>query len=164
MKFSVLCVSLLLLCTPLTPLRADPRDWGAEVSGLKMRISLDDICDSGSTTPAFRVELLNSGESDFVLNLSLMRSALTSSKRPLTEPPLRISQSRVCRTGREPSFRTSCDLRFRNSSFARLPEDGGMSKPIVSFDVDDTLVRTAGTCAYPLSPWWTESGPFMRAE
>ncbi len=72
MKFSILCVSLLLLCTPLTLLRADPRDWGAEVSGLKMRISLDDFGNSGSTTPAFRVELINSGESDFVLNLGLM--------------------------------------------------------------------------------------------
>ena len=72
MKFSILPVSLLLLCTPLTLVRADLRDWGAEANGLKMRISPDDTGDSGSTTPAFRVELINSGESDFVLNLGLM--------------------------------------------------------------------------------------------
>jgi hypothetical protein len=57
----VLCVSLLLLCKPFTPLKAGPKDWGAEVNGLKMRISLDDIGDSGSPTSAFRVQLLNSG-------------------------------------------------------------------------------------------------------
>ena len=31
-----------------------------------------------------------------------------------------------------------------------MPEDGGMGKSIVYFDVDDTLVRTAGTKRMPI--------------
>lgn len=72
MRFNVLSVSLLLLCMPVTLLKADPSQWGAEINGLKMSISIDALGDSASTTPGFRVELLNSGESDFVLNLGSM--------------------------------------------------------------------------------------------
>jgi hypothetical protein len=72
MKFSALCISLLLLGTPLTLLKADPLNWGEEVNGLRMRIYPDHSGDPPTSMPSFRVELLNSGESDFVLNLGLM--------------------------------------------------------------------------------------------
>jgi hypothetical protein len=160
-----------------------------------MRISLDDIGDSGSATPAFRVQLLNSGDSDFVLNLGLMLAngdkqypravvlivtdgAGKSWQFELIEPahifgradpllvplsagsifsiPVRLNKYfavapmeldyrfkagayfiEATFTGtsaedfaipgmpywKDPSFRTSCDLRFRNSSFVRLLED-----------------------------------------
>jgi hypothetical protein len=72
MKFSALCISLLLLSTPFTPLKADPQEWGDEVNGLKMRIYPDSSGDPSTSMPTFRVELLNSGEGDFVLNLGMM--------------------------------------------------------------------------------------------
>ncbi|HJZ52688.1 MAG TPA: hypothetical protein VJ228_10850 [Candidatus Acidoferrales bacterium] len=52
--------------------KASARTWGDVVSGLQMRINLDQAKNVQVKTPKFRVELRNAEESDLTLNLGIM--------------------------------------------------------------------------------------------
>ena len=52
--------------------KASERTWGAVVSGLQMRIKLDQAESMQVKTPKFRIELRNAEESDLTLNLGIM--------------------------------------------------------------------------------------------
>ena len=66
------CAVLLLLGGSSAPLTATPPPWSKKINGLQMTIHPDQTHDPQSKTPSFRVELRNSGENDYVLNLGVM--------------------------------------------------------------------------------------------
>ncbi|MFZ0580306.1 MAG: hypothetical protein WAN72_05820 [Candidatus Acidiferrales bacterium] len=68
----VLFTSFAFLDVSSVASKASEQTWGAVVSGLQMRINLDQAESMQVKTPKFRVELRNAEESDLTLNLSIM--------------------------------------------------------------------------------------------
>jgi hypothetical protein len=69
--WGVLLLSFLLLGGSSAALKPSPQTWGDPVDGLQMAISLDQA-EAQSKAPKFKVELLNAGENDLILNLGVM--------------------------------------------------------------------------------------------
>ncbi|MGC2002197.1 MAG: hypothetical protein WA658_20230 [Candidatus Acidiferrales bacterium] len=68
----VLFTSFAFLDVSSVASKASAQTWGDVVSGLQMRINLDQAESMQVKTPKFRVELRNAEESDLTLNLSIM--------------------------------------------------------------------------------------------
>jgi len=68
----VLFTSFAFLDVSSVASKASARTWGAVVSGLQMRINLDQAESMQVKTPKFRVELRNAEGSDLTLNLGIM--------------------------------------------------------------------------------------------
>ena len=66
------CAFFLLLVGSSRPLIAIQQPWGRLVNGLEMSIHLDQTVDGDTNIPNFKVDLHNSGENYFVLNLGIM--------------------------------------------------------------------------------------------
>jgi hypothetical protein len=66
------CVFLLLLEASSAQLTATTQPWSKRSNGLQMTIYLDPIHGQQSKMPNFRVELRNSGENDYMLNMGVM--------------------------------------------------------------------------------------------
>ncbi|MGA7221525.1 MAG: hypothetical protein WA867_20040 [Candidatus Acidiferrales bacterium] len=68
----VLFASFAFLDVSSVASKASTQTWGDVVSGLQMRINLDQAESMQVKTPKFRVELRNAEESDLTLNLGIM--------------------------------------------------------------------------------------------
>jgi hypothetical protein len=66
------CAFLLLLEGSSAPLTATAQPSSNQSKGLQITIHLDQTHDQKSKTPSFRVEFLNSGDTDYMLNLGVM--------------------------------------------------------------------------------------------
>jgi hypothetical protein len=71
-RLALQCAFFLLLWSSSAHLIAGQQSWGGRVNGLEMSIHLDQALDGDANAPNFEVDLHNSGENDFVLNLGIM--------------------------------------------------------------------------------------------